>query len=67
MLNQIIKDIHFYIHFIKQRSVTIQNNITRMFPESKSYKIIEYEQFFHNNILVKHHNLNSRLSKSLIN
>ena len=61
ILNQIIKDIHFYIHSIKQRLVTIQNNIIKIFPESKSNEIIDYQQVLNNNI--KHHNLNSRLSK----
>ena len=63
MLNQVIKDIHFYIHSIKKLLVTIQNNITRTFPEPKSNEIIQYQQDLNNNI--KHHNLNSRLSKKL--
>ena len=61
MLNQIIKEIHFYISSIKQRLVTIKNNIIKIFPESKSNEIIDYQQVLNNNI--KHHNLNSRLSK----
>ena len=48
MLNQVIKDIYFYIFSIKQRLISIENNIIRFFPESKRNEINEYQKFLNN-------------------
>ena len=62
MLNQVIKDIHFYIFPIKQRLISIKNNITRIFPDFKSNENIKYQKFLNNK---KQHIEKQRLIKKL--
>ena len=63
MLNQVIKDIHCYIFSIKQRLISIENNIIRIFPELKSNEIIEYQKFLNNKKQIEKPRLDKKLNK----